>query len=362
MPSTCQLDSHPGQAWDTSHTAYDNGRNDGFVTGSGPVAMGYWDSDRHPLLLRPRQDVPGCRSLVLFGARADVSEPAVPDGGHRGRDRQRRAPHRSVAPTPPNGTIFDRLSAHNITWKNYYSDLPADRSSSTVWQKNPRHLAKASQFMNDAAAGKLPSVSFVDPNFGHQSEEDPQDIRQGERFAAAIINAVMHGKAWAKTLLVWTVRRARRLLRPRRAAGGDQARQHRAREPCRPTFPGRIRPLRIPRSCGDRVAVRVRELRLARRARPHVDLEAHRDEVELARDDVPRRERRQPARLARLQVEARVPEAAEVAAAGLPRRSSLDPTASTTDDCTEGNPGGTIPPPESIVPANVIAGLRIGAT
>jgi phospholipase C len=47
---------------------------------------------------------------------------------------------------------------------------------------------------------------------------------------------------------------------------------------------------------------------------------------------------------------------------GLPASVALDPTASTTDACTEGNPGGTIPPPESIVPANAITGLRIGAT
>ena len=36
--------SAPSQAWDASHTAYDNGLNDGFVTASGPAAMGYWNS------------------------------------------------------------------------------------------------------------------------------------------------------------------------------------------------------------------------------------------------------------------------------------------------------------------------------
>ena len=74
----------------------------------------------------------------------------------------------------------------------------------TELQKNPTKIAKASQFVTDAAAGKLPAISYVDPNFSIQSEEDPQDIRQGERFAAAIINAAMHGPAWAKTLLIWT--------------------------------------------------------------------------------------------------------------------------------------------------------------
>ena len=48
MPSTCQLDAQPGQNWNASHTAFNNGRNDGFVNGSGPVAMGYWDGTDIP--------------------------------------------------------------------------------------------------------------------------------------------------------------------------------------------------------------------------------------------------------------------------------------------------------------------------
>src|ERR1700686_4134998 len=43
MPSTCQLKGRRGQNGVASHTSFDNGRNDGFVRASGPVAMGYWD-------------------------------------------------------------------------------------------------------------------------------------------------------------------------------------------------------------------------------------------------------------------------------------------------------------------------------
>src|SRR6185369_10038737 len=48
MPSACQLDAEPSQAWDASHTAYADGRNDGFVLGSGPVAMGFWNESDVP--------------------------------------------------------------------------------------------------------------------------------------------------------------------------------------------------------------------------------------------------------------------------------------------------------------------------
>src|SRR5262249_10578728 len=37
-----------------------------------------------------------------------------------------------------------------------------------------------------------------------QSEENPQNIAVGEAFAAQVINAVMAGPAWDRTLLVWT--------------------------------------------------------------------------------------------------------------------------------------------------------------
>ncbi len=86
------------------------------------------------------------------------------------------------APPPPNGTIFDRFAAHGISWRNY---------------------SHVSQFYTDAAAGTLPFFSLVDPNFSTQSEEDPQDVREGEQFAAQVINAVMHGPGWPKTLLIW---------------------------------------------------------------------------------------------------------------------------------------------------------------
>jgi phospholipase C len=36
------------------------------------------------------------------------------------------------------------------------------------------------------------------------SEENPQDIRKGESFAAEVITRVMRGRGWPGTLLIWT--------------------------------------------------------------------------------------------------------------------------------------------------------------
>ena len=66
-----------------------------------------------------------------------------------------------------------------------------------------RHLRKTHQFFADADAGTLPAVSVVDPDFETYSEENPQDIRKGESFAAEVINRVMRGKGWPHTVAIW---------------------------------------------------------------------------------------------------------------------------------------------------------------
>ena len=66
------------------------------------------------------------------------------------------------------------------------------------------HVRSIEQFFADADSGNLPSFCIVDPDFGNFSEENPQDVRKGESFAAEVISRVMHGPGWADTLLIWT--------------------------------------------------------------------------------------------------------------------------------------------------------------
>ena len=134
-------------------------------------------------------------------------------------------------PPPPNGTIFDRLNAHGISWKDYFVDLPAVGVIPSALSSHPQSTASIAQFYSDCAAGTLPAVSFVDPEFGVAgevggplsqtlpdsikrlgtttsaqggSEENPQDIQLGAAFAAQVIDAVLASPAWPRTLLIWT--------------------------------------------------------------------------------------------------------------------------------------------------------------
>jgi phospholipase C len=204
MPTTCQLDGKPDQEWTASHEQYAGGANSGFVTSpSGPVAMGYWDGSDLPFYyslasLFPVADrwfssllgqtAPNRRFLV-----AATSAGMVDD-----------APLGALA--APNGTIFDRLDHHGISWRDYYHTT--SNPTVAVWPKDAAatspNVVSVDAFFTDCATGNLPSFALIDPDFGTGSEEDPQDVATGEAFAAQVINALTESPSWSKTLLVWT--------------------------------------------------------------------------------------------------------------------------------------------------------------
>jgi phospholipase C len=132
-------------------------------------------------------------------------------------------------PPPPNGTIFDRLHAHGISWRNYFTDLPYTGIIPSILEKYFDHLPPIDSFYEDCAAGALPAVSFVDPEVGVLSfvgkslsslpivggiaselatvggdEEAPQDMSYGEAWAHRVVEAVLHSPAWPRTLLIYT--------------------------------------------------------------------------------------------------------------------------------------------------------------
>src|SRR5260370_40037176 len=106
---------------------------------------------------------------------------------------------------PKNGTIFDRLDHEKISWKDYYTKLSTTELYPKLYLRNAgRKVVNIENFFDDAASGKLPGFSLVEPDFAVASEENPQNVADGELFAAKVIDAVMSGPAWGKTLLIWT--------------------------------------------------------------------------------------------------------------------------------------------------------------
>jgi phospholipase C len=199
MPSTCQVPG-PDQSWNATHLSMNGDRNDGFVKAGGAAAMGFWtprDLPFYSALARkfvlcdrwfasaPTRTFPNRRFLLAATASGHISNDTDFEIG------------------PPNGTILEQLDAHGISWRNYYSLLATSQLFPDAIRAHPENLVKMDQFFTDTAAGTLPAFSLVDPDPLTASEDNPQDIRKGEAFAASVINAVLKSPAWPKTLLIW---------------------------------------------------------------------------------------------------------------------------------------------------------------
>jgi phospholipase C len=247
---TQQKGGIPTQTWNATHIQWGEGRCDGFVQSiertvpgrDASIAMTYWDEQDLPFYYGLARTFPlatrwfsSCLGPTFPNRRFMISGTAhgliddLPFG---------------MADYPASGTIFDLLSAHGISWVNYHhlssvrmnwrllsraSGLKFLRVLGTLtaaifpqlipalesklqttaglyplgFLRSINHLRPISTFWQAARTGQLPAVSIVDPDFGACSEENPQDIHVGEGFAAKVINAVMTGKGWPKTLLIW---------------------------------------------------------------------------------------------------------------------------------------------------------------
>jgi phospholipase C len=107
-------------------------------------------------------------------------------------------------------TIYDRLNDAGKTWRVYYHD------QNDVVELYP-HIKKTvannaffeGNFLNDVAADKLPTYSFITPAFmgspqhPTNSMHAPADVRPAEKLVADVYSALRaHEATWKKTLLI----------------------------------------------------------------------------------------------------------------------------------------------------------------
>ena len=247
--STRQLEGVPCQSWHASHQQWNGGRMDGFVTSTQSidpgadetVALGYLTGRDLPFYYGLARTFPladhwfsSCLGPTFPNRRfliAGTADGLVDDLPLHLLDY------------PPTGTIFDLLSSHGISWANYHP-VSGEQSKFRQLARYRRRMARRrlgwlaegllgggdvkkdivftadlfplgigrhmlhihglDAFFDAADNGTLPAFSIVDPSFEDFSEENPQDLRKGESFAAQVINRVMHGKGWPGTVLIWT--------------------------------------------------------------------------------------------------------------------------------------------------------------
>jgi phospholipase C len=228
LPTTAQAPSVT-QTWNATHEQINGGKMNGFVQSVGnDEPMGYWTEEVLPFAYSfarsftlnnrwfcsaPCQTYPNRRFLMAATAYGDIAtdDESLED------------------PPPPNGTIFDRLQTYGVSWRNYFTDLPQTAIIPSIVEKYPANLASFAQFLLDCQTGSLPSVSFVDPEFGALTdigaplsalpqlapitgplnttggdEESEQDMSYGEYWAYQAVDAVLNSPAWPRTLLIYT--------------------------------------------------------------------------------------------------------------------------------------------------------------
>ena len=123
---------------------------------------------------------------------------------HSGQtDRVRNTPDLATMPT-----LWDQLNhAGGPTGRYYYTDVPFLGLWGTRYQSI---AAPYEQFRADAAAGRLPNVSFVEASFlgmgeGHGNDDHPHaPIGAGDAFLSEVFHALADGPAWERTVFIVT--------------------------------------------------------------------------------------------------------------------------------------------------------------
>jgi phospholipase C len=111
-------------------------------------------------------------------------------------------------------TVFNRLEEDaKVAWRVYFHDVPQSTTLTRLWGDAATHFRLFNDdFIRDAASGKLPAYSFIEPRYFADpvlkkmpnDQHPPHDVSYGESLIAAVYNAVRGGPGWKKTLLVIT--------------------------------------------------------------------------------------------------------------------------------------------------------------
>ncbi len=195
---------HVTQTWDASHIQYGQGRNDGFIgpESSSDWSMAYYTGEEIPFYYSLARTFPLCdRYFCSVLAQTYPNRRFLLAGTAFGLIATELS---SITGIPPNGTIFDRLDAHGISWASYATNVSTLYVISDIATKNPNRIKTIDQFHADAKSGSLPAVSYVDPNILTGTEENPQDLSLGEHFVSTVVGSLLNSPAWDRTLLVWT--------------------------------------------------------------------------------------------------------------------------------------------------------------
>ena len=158
--------------------------------------------------------VPGARRMVLLAPRRHV----LPNRFDATTGRLDRDAHgqpelnngHAIEPSVSK-SVFDHLSERGVSWRYYEHGYGFARLFDR-WRLDDTNLVGIDDpergFFAAARDGTLPSVSYIDPDFIEvppgNDDHAPSDLAAGQHLIGRIVNALVDGPAWPKTLLLVT--------------------------------------------------------------------------------------------------------------------------------------------------------------
>jgi phospholipase C len=239
--TTTKVDVDPDHSAGAVDVQIGDGRMDGFVASLAATLAdrGVHDGDPSPVMgYYDGAGVPVYDHLAAEFAVCDRWFSSVPGAtwpnrlyslcGSAAGSRDDLPPHRPPLYDKP--SFVRHLDAHGVSWRWYCFDTPtlrlADPHYTAGHHRRFRYFSKtglswktrieirvdahAGSFLEDAATGALPSVSWIDPAFtsfnplGFRPNDDhaPAEISDGQDLVLAVYEALATSPAWERSLLV----------------------------------------------------------------------------------------------------------------------------------------------------------------
>ncbi len=202
----------PDHSWDGGRAQVNGGRMDGFLakgSDNDEFALGYYQEGDLGFIQSAAKAFTTFDHFhcSLLGSTLPNREYMHAAQSYAQKDNS--LPPQAGYPTgfPDETTIFSALSRAGVSNRYFYNDVPI----TALWGPSAvSRTGKVEEYYALCAAGKLPSVSYVDPNFGGSVGEGPGasgdehphgDVRTGQAFMADVVHAFMESPQFARGAL-----------------------------------------------------------------------------------------------------------------------------------------------------------------
>lgn len=199
----------PPHGYDHGRLCVNGGDMDGFLVETAPgdlFPIGYYEADDVPFYKGVAAEYTVCdryHSGILASTQANRMYVHC---GQTDRSNNAGGPLGVIPASSTLPTIWDQAAKAGVSARYYFNNLPY----TAIWGAKYLGISQpVATFHLEAAAGLLPTISYVDPFFYESgldalcNDDHPfADVRNGQAFVNSIYDSLRKSPKWDKTLLV----------------------------------------------------------------------------------------------------------------------------------------------------------------